>query len=101
MTAIPASDERRPSVNPADIRGVFLSTEPAGRRETRLALAAVLVSAVFFVAAVPFATRQLFPVAAADQALYQAKSQGRNGMVSMQAGSMDYCTVGDAAIVPA
>jgi len=39
--------------------GVFLSTELAGRREIRLALAVVLISTIVFVAAVPFAKAPL------------------------------------------
>lgn len=38
---------------------VFLSTLPPGRRERRLAIAVVLLTAVAFVSAVPFATIQL------------------------------------------
>ena len=38
-----------------DGRGIFLSTLRAGRAERRLALQVVLVSIVFFLAAVPFA----------------------------------------------
>jgi diguanylate cyclase (GGDEF)-like protein len=44
---------------PADEHRVFLSTELAGRREARYALTAVLVSAVLFFAAVPFAKTPL------------------------------------------
>ena len=40
-------------------RRAFLSTDLAGRREVRFALAAVLVSVVLFLAVVPFATRRL------------------------------------------
>ena len=40
-------------------RRVFVSTELAGRRETRSALQVVLVSFVFFLAAAPFAKTQL------------------------------------------
>jgi diguanylate cyclase (GGDEF)-like protein len=43
---------------------MFLSTELASRREARFALTAVLISAAFFFAAVPFATRQLTHVSA-------------------------------------
>lgn len=42
----------------------FLSTDQAGRREMRYALAAMLVSAVFFLATLPFADRQLAQVPA-------------------------------------
>ena len=48
----------------ANERRVFLSTLPAGRGERRLALAVVLVSAVIFVTAAPFAKVRLTPVAA-------------------------------------
>ncbi len=39
-------------------RRVFVSTELAGRRETRFALQVVLVSFAFFLAAAPFAKTQ-------------------------------------------
>ena len=45
-------------------RRVFVSTELAGRRETRSALWVMLVSLVFFLAAAPFATTQLAQVQA-------------------------------------
>ena len=45
-----------------DERGVFLSTLEAGRGQRRLALAVVLVCAVIFLAAVPFAKRPLAQV---------------------------------------
>jgi len=45
-----------------DERPIFLSTLPAGARERRLALLVVAVSAVIFVAAVPFAKVPLTPV---------------------------------------
>ena len=45
-------------------RRVLVSTELASRRETRAALWVVLVSFVFFLAAVPFAQMQLAPVQA-------------------------------------
>jgi diguanylate cyclase (GGDEF)-like protein len=48
-----------PTQNPA-----LLSTEPAGRREIRLALAAMLVSALVFAAAIPFAGTPLAPLPA-------------------------------------
>ncbi len=47
-----------------DDRQFFLSTLPAGRRERRLALAFVLVSAGIFLAAAPLATIQLAPLPA-------------------------------------
>jgi PAS domain S-box-containing protein len=43
---------------------VFLSTAPAGRGERRLALAVVLVSALIFLTAAPFAKVRLAPVSA-------------------------------------
>src|SRR5262245_42603763 len=46
----------------AEQHPVFLSTLPAGRRERRVALTAVLVSATLFLAVAPFATVQLTPV---------------------------------------
>jgi signal transduction histidine kinase len=46
----------------AEDRQVFLSTVPAGRGERRLALAVVVVSAVLFVIAAPFAKVRLSPV---------------------------------------
>jgi two-component system, NarL family, sensor histidine kinase UhpB len=45
-------------------RRVFVSTGLAGRREVRFALAAVLASGVLFLAALPFATRQLAAIPA-------------------------------------
>jgi len=45
-------------------RRVFLSTMPAGQGQRRLALAAVLISALFFFAAAPFAKLQLAPLPA-------------------------------------
>ncbi len=48
----------------ADERRVFLSTLPAGRREHRLALAVVLVSAAIFLTLAPIAKMKLAPVAA-------------------------------------
>lgn len=42
-------------VDLSDGRWAFVSTEPAGRRETRLALAAVCVSVLVFAVAVPYA----------------------------------------------
>jgi len=47
-----------------DERQIFLSTLAAGRRDRRLALTAVLVSAVICLCAAPFATKPLPPVAA-------------------------------------
>jgi len=47
-----------------DVQHIFLSTLPAGRREFRLALATVLVSAAIFLAAAPFAKIHLAPVPA-------------------------------------
>jgi diguanylate cyclase (GGDEF)-like protein len=47
-----------------DEQGVFLSTDLAGRSEVRFARAAVLVSALFFFGAVPFAQRPLAQVTA-------------------------------------
>jgi signal transduction histidine kinase len=47
-----------------DVQRIFLSTLPAGRREFRLALATVLVSAAIFLAAAPFAKTHLAPVPA-------------------------------------
>jgi signal transduction histidine kinase/ActR/RegA family two-component response regulator len=47
---------------PSDQPGVFLSTLPAGPAERRLALTVVLVSAVVFLATVPFAKTRLAPV---------------------------------------
>jgi signal transduction histidine kinase/DNA-binding NarL/FixJ family response regulator len=38
-----------------DVRPIFLSTQPAGQGERRLALSVVLISSVLFVAAAPFA----------------------------------------------
>src|SRR4029453_14329769 len=43
---------------------VFLSTHPAGRRERRVALAAVLISAAIFISAAPFAAVPLAPMPA-------------------------------------
>ena len=51
--------------------GVFVSAKPAGRRELRFAIAAVLVSAAIFCAAAPFATMQFAHVPAFIPA-YQA-----------------------------
>jgi signal transduction histidine kinase/CheY-like chemotaxis protein len=48
----------------ADDSGSLLSTLPAGRHERRLALWTLLVSAAFFVVAVPFAKAPLAPVPA-------------------------------------
>lgn len=48
----------------ADEGRIFLSTVPAGPRQRRLALAAVLVSGVIFLAAAPFAQLPLAPVPA-------------------------------------
>jgi diguanylate cyclase (GGDEF)-like protein len=48
----------------ADERRVFLSTEFAGPRAVRFALAVVSVSALFFAAIAPYAAKQLPPVAA-------------------------------------
>ena len=47
---------------PPDRHGVFLSTLPAGPVERRLALTVVLVSALVFAAAAPFAKARLAPV---------------------------------------
>lgn len=44
--------------------GVLLSTQPAGRRDRRVALTMLLVSIVIFVAAAPFAKIPLAPVSA-------------------------------------
>lgn len=49
-------------VDLTDERWAFVSTKPAGRRETRWALAAVLVSAVIFLVAVPFGKTPLAQV---------------------------------------
>ena len=50
-------------------RSVFLSTDPASRREVRFAGAAVLASALLFFAIAPFATRQLTHIPAYESAL--------------------------------
>jgi signal transduction histidine kinase len=56
--------EPDPVPRPKSERAVLLSTLPAGARPSRLALGVVVVSAVFFTIAVPFARRPLTPVAA-------------------------------------
>lgn len=52
-------------------RNAFVSAKPAGRREVRFAIGAVLVSAAIFCAAAPFATMQFAHVPAFIPA-YQA-----------------------------
>jgi diguanylate cyclase (GGDEF)-like protein len=51
-------------INLADAHWAFLPTQPAGRREIRFALAAVLVSVLIFLVAVPFARTPLVQVPA-------------------------------------
>src|SRR5580765_2924256 len=48
--------------DPADEHRIFLSTGLAGRSDVAIARASVLVSAVLFVAAVPFATQPLWRI---------------------------------------
>ena len=55
-----------------DAQRIFLSTLPAGRGGTRLAVAVVLVSVAVFLAAAPFAKLQLAPVPAFIPALASA-----------------------------
>ena len=56
---------------PQNERNAFVSAKPAGRREVRFAIAAVLVSVAIFCAAAPFATMQFARVPAFIPA-YQA-----------------------------
>lgn len=57
----PSSPPSPPDDDDTDASRLFMSSLPPGRRERRLALATVLISAVIFAALAPFAGRPLAP----------------------------------------
>ncbi|MBN3775387.1 MASE4 domain-containing protein, partial [Burkholderia sp. Se-20378] len=64
MTAAFRFPPSPPDDDNPDASRLFMSSLPPGRRERRLALATVLISAVIFAALAPFAGRPLAPGAA-------------------------------------
>ena len=60
----PEKAGRETKVQAGDDRNIFLSTLPATSRDRNIALGVVVVSAIFFVATIPFAREQLPPVPA-------------------------------------